>query len=220
MDSAFSALTLWVGWQEGHPACKKLSGGLLAWLSVWSEVQTCIWPRWCHCHSLSLASVKNPDWFYLSATGSVGLTRGSPGQRAIKQVCVCKHELNDSTAYSNTTTRPFSVNDHNRDASVAVTAFQSVDNTAINHTSTFRSDPCSPRRLSFSSFLRFAGCVLVCHTRTYTDSWILYDMMQSFISTLVLESNSWGVCGSYAKHLTVESYYYYYYSFITHKSST
>jgi len=41
---AFSALTLLVGWQEGHPACKKLSGGVLAWLSVWNEVQTCIWP--------------------------------------------------------------------------------------------------------------------------------------------------------------------------------
>jgi len=39
---AFSSLTLLVGRQEGHPACKKLSGGLLAWLSVWSEVQTCI----------------------------------------------------------------------------------------------------------------------------------------------------------------------------------
>jgi len=26
-DNAFSALTLLVGWQEGHPACKKLSGG-------------------------------------------------------------------------------------------------------------------------------------------------------------------------------------------------
>jgi len=42
--SAFSALTLLVGRQEGHPACKKLSGGVLAWLSVWSEVQACIWP--------------------------------------------------------------------------------------------------------------------------------------------------------------------------------
>ena len=41
---AFSALTLLVGWQEGHPACKKQSGGVLAWLSVWSEVQTCICP--------------------------------------------------------------------------------------------------------------------------------------------------------------------------------
>jgi len=38
----FSALMLLVGRQEGHPACKKLSGGVLAWLSVWSEVQTCI----------------------------------------------------------------------------------------------------------------------------------------------------------------------------------
>jgi len=34
---AFSALTLLVGRQEGHPACKKQSGGVLAWLSVWSE---------------------------------------------------------------------------------------------------------------------------------------------------------------------------------------
>jgi len=40
----FSALTLLVGRQEGHPACKKLSGEVLAWLSVWSAVQTCIWP--------------------------------------------------------------------------------------------------------------------------------------------------------------------------------
>jgi len=34
--SAFSALTLLVGRQEGHPACKNLSGGVLAWLPVWS----------------------------------------------------------------------------------------------------------------------------------------------------------------------------------------
>ena len=42
--SDFSALTLLVGRQEGHPARKKLSDGVLAWLSVWSAVQTCIWP--------------------------------------------------------------------------------------------------------------------------------------------------------------------------------
>jgi len=30
--------------QEGHPTYKKLSGGVLAWLFVLSEVQTCIWP--------------------------------------------------------------------------------------------------------------------------------------------------------------------------------
>ena len=38
------ALMLLVARQEGHPACKKLSGGVLVWLSIWSEVQTCIWP--------------------------------------------------------------------------------------------------------------------------------------------------------------------------------
>jgi len=32
--NAFSALMLLVGRQEGHPACKKLSGEVLAWLSV------------------------------------------------------------------------------------------------------------------------------------------------------------------------------------------
>ena len=61
---------LLVGRQEGHPACKKLSGGVLAWLSVWSELQTCIWPSWCHCHSLSVASVKFrlvlPFWYRLT----------------------------------------------------------------------------------------------------------------------------------------------------------
>jgi len=31
--NAFSALVLLVGRQEGHLACKKLSGGMLAWLS-------------------------------------------------------------------------------------------------------------------------------------------------------------------------------------------
>jgi len=33
---AVSALMLLVVQQEGHPACKKLSGGVLAWLSHWT----------------------------------------------------------------------------------------------------------------------------------------------------------------------------------------
>jgi len=45
VPSAFSALTLLVGRQEGQPACKKQSGGVLAWLSVWSKMQTCILPN-------------------------------------------------------------------------------------------------------------------------------------------------------------------------------
>jgi len=33
-----------VGWAaEGIRPVKKLSGGVLAWLSVWSQVQICIW---------------------------------------------------------------------------------------------------------------------------------------------------------------------------------
>jgi len=40
----FGALTLLVGSQEEHPACKKSSDEVLAWLSVWSKVPTiCIW---------------------------------------------------------------------------------------------------------------------------------------------------------------------------------
>ena len=66
----FSALMLLVGRQERHPVCNKLSGWVLALLSVWSEVQTCVWSSWCHCHSLSLASVKSrlvlPFWYRLT----------------------------------------------------------------------------------------------------------------------------------------------------------
>jgi len=35
----FIALMLLVGREEEHPACKKSSDWVLAWLSVWSEVQ-------------------------------------------------------------------------------------------------------------------------------------------------------------------------------------
>jgi len=42
--SAFSALMLLVGWQEGHSACKKLSDGMLVWLSVWVKMLICIFP--------------------------------------------------------------------------------------------------------------------------------------------------------------------------------
>jgi len=44
ISRAFSALTLLAGRQEGHLVCKTLSGGVLAWLSVWSWAKTSIWP--------------------------------------------------------------------------------------------------------------------------------------------------------------------------------
>jgi len=49
-----------VGWQEVHPACKKLSGGVLAWLSVWSKLQTCIWPSCTKFFKLILRKVIKP----------------------------------------------------------------------------------------------------------------------------------------------------------------
>jgi len=76
---AFSALTLLVGRQKGHPACTKLSGKVLAWLSVWSEVQTCIWPLTVSCFSK----------IQIGFTFLVPAHPGSPGKKAVKQVCVC-----------------------------------------------------------------------------------------------------------------------------------
>jgi len=83
---AFSALTLLVGQQEGHPTCKKLSGGVLVWLSVWSAVQTSIWSSWCHCYSLSLAS----EQFRLVLPFWYQLTRVVPDKGPLNWcVCVC-----------------------------------------------------------------------------------------------------------------------------------
>ena len=75
----------WLGDRKGIRPVKNFSGGMLEWLSVWSEVQTCIWPSWCHCHSLSLALVKSR----LVLPFLYWLTPCSPGQRAVKRVCVC-----------------------------------------------------------------------------------------------------------------------------------
>ena len=59
---------------------KKLSGGVLAWLSVWSRIAYgSADASVTHCLLLQ----QNPDWFYLSGTGSPG----SPGRRAVKCVC-------------------------------------------------------------------------------------------------------------------------------------
>jgi len=59
---------------------------------IWDEVQTCIWPSRCHCHSLSLTPV-NPDWlylpgFYLSGTCSLGQS-WTNSRTAVKRLCVC-----------------------------------------------------------------------------------------------------------------------------------
>jgi len=80
----------WLGGRKGIRPVKKLSGGVLAWLSVWSEMQTCMWPSWCHCYSLSLASVKSrlvlPFWYRL--------TRVVPAKGPLNGcVCVWRHYI-------------------------------------------------------------------------------------------------------------------------------
>jgi len=81
----FSALMMLVGRQEGHPARKNSSNEVLAWLSVWSEVQMiCIWSGWCHCHPIISAS-ENPERFIFL----VPAYPGSPGKKAVKRLCVC-----------------------------------------------------------------------------------------------------------------------------------
>jgi len=89
-------LTLLVGRQEGHPACKKLSGGVLAWLSVWSKVpflhmsQPMPLPLTVSCFSK----------IQIGFTFLVPAHPGSPGQRAIKWVCTVGHITLQRTIYS------------------------------------------------------------------------------------------------------------------------
>ena len=76
---------LLVGWQEGHPACKNLSGGVLAWLSIWSEgadlhmSQLMPLPLTVSCFSK----------IQIGFTFLVLAHPGGPGQRAVKRLCVC-----------------------------------------------------------------------------------------------------------------------------------
>ena len=77
--NAFSALTLLVGRQEGHPACIKLSGGVLAWLSVWSEVQT----AYAQLMPLPL-TVSCSSKIQIGFTFLVPAYPGCPGKEAVK----------------------------------------------------------------------------------------------------------------------------------------
>jgi len=74
-------LTLLVGQQEGHPACKKHGGGVLAWLSVWNEVQT----RMAQLMPLPL-TVSCFSKIQIGFTYLVPAHLGSPGKRAVKRV--------------------------------------------------------------------------------------------------------------------------------------
>ena len=70
---AFSALTLLVGWQEGHLVCRKLSGGVLSW-------------------SGAMCTVSCFSKIQIGFTFLVPAHQGSPGQRTVNGclcMCVC-----------------------------------------------------------------------------------------------------------------------------------
>ena len=104
---AFSALTLLVGWQEGHPACKKLSGGVLVWLSVWSWQEghpackklsggVLVWLSvWSEVQTHMAQLMPLPVTVSCSSKIQIGFNflvpagLGSPGEWAVKRMCVC-----------------------------------------------------------------------------------------------------------------------------------
>jgi len=79
----FSALTLLVGWQEGHPACKKTE-----W---WGAVVVICLERGADLRMAQLMSlpltVSCFSKIQIGFTFLVPAYLGSPGQRAVKQVC-------------------------------------------------------------------------------------------------------------------------------------
>ena len=82
--SAITALLLFVmlvGRQEGHPACKKHSVGVLVWLSVWSKCRLAYLP--------ADATATHILLLQIGFTFLVPTHLGSPGKGAVKRVCVC-----------------------------------------------------------------------------------------------------------------------------------
>ena len=82
---AFSALTLLVGRQEGHPACKKHSGGA-------AGVVVCL-EQDADLHMAQLMplplTVSCFNKIQIGFTFLVPAHPGSPGKRAVKRGCVC-----------------------------------------------------------------------------------------------------------------------------------
>jgi len=83
--SAFSALTLLVGRQEGHPACKKTE-----W---WGAGVVICLERGAVLHMFQLMplplTVSCFSKIQIGFTFLVPAHTGNPGQRAVKRVCVC-----------------------------------------------------------------------------------------------------------------------------------
>ena len=83
----FSALTLLVGWQEGHPACKKVEwwdAGVVICLERGADLHIAhLMPLPLTVSCFSKSRLVLPFWYWI--------TPGSSGKRAVKRarVCVC-----------------------------------------------------------------------------------------------------------------------------------
>jgi len=76
----------WLGVMKSIRPVNKLSDEVLAWLSVWTEVQMiCIWSSWCRCHPIISCSNKIQN----SLTFLVPAYPGWIEQEAIKWASVC-----------------------------------------------------------------------------------------------------------------------------------
>ena len=83
---AYQYLTVLVGLQQEHSACKILSGEVLVWLSVWSEQIICIWSSWCHCHHIISCFIKIQNGLVFP----VPAYPGRPGKEPVKRVSVLR----------------------------------------------------------------------------------------------------------------------------------
>jgi len=83
--AAFSALTLLVGWQEGHPACKKIE-----W---WGAGMVICLERGADLHMAQLMplplTVSCFSKIQISFNFLVPAHPGSPGKWVVKWACVC-----------------------------------------------------------------------------------------------------------------------------------
>ena len=75
---------LWRCWLGGKKGIQPVKNWVVGCWRGCLSVLRCIWLSWCHCHSLSLASVKSRMVF----TFLVPAHPSSPGQRAVKRACV------------------------------------------------------------------------------------------------------------------------------------
>ena len=159
---AFNALTLLVGWQEGHPACKNLSG--------WGAGVVICLERGADMHVAQLMPLPlNVSCFskiQIGFTFLVPADPGSPGKRAVKRVfvCVCVTWSRVFCVFKRLNTRTNSRPCTPSAVAAAGRRRGSTTNAALNAATVGVSSAAyvgsgAPRTVDFGSTLHVAGCV-------------------------------------------------------------